>query len=345
MKFEPVLDRGRLIATVRDAYGLPITEMRFVPAGEVAICYVLSCGDNARHFLKLWSDTDAGRRSAARRDVYLPLTRALYDRGLLQRLSYPLLARDGALWADFDGLPLAVFPFLPGTPLPLDVVEWPDALVVALARDVATLHRATAALHDLLPPRETFAIPFEDELVRALAEVERIGPRDRPGLRALRRLLEPRRDEIAGLLARLHHLQAVVRELQESFVVCHTDLGGHNTLVDAGAHLYLLDWDDVILAPPEHDVQTAAGGAFARFVWGYRENGGAWPLRIEHFAFYLLRRHLGDATMRVLRENTSDEQDEDALYGIEAYGIAMWAALDATLGEMREALEQGDSAA
>src|SRR3712207_6963595 len=42
------------------------------------------CAGEARYFLKLWPDTRPGRAVAARRDVILPLTRALHERGPCQ---------------------------------------------------------------------------------------------------------------------------------------------------------------------------------------------------------------------------------------------------------------------
>jgi hypothetical protein len=40
----------------------------------------------------------------------------------------------------------------------------------------------------------------------------------------------------------------------------------------------------------------------------------------------------------ILEENTSAEQDANALYGIKAYGFAQWAALDETLDGIAAAL-------
>jgi aminoglycoside phosphotransferase (APT) family kinase protein len=154
-------------------------------------------------------------------------------------------------------------------------------------------------------------------------------------------MLLPRVEEVLAQLDRLHHLQEVVRQLSGPFVLCHTDIGGDNLLVGNQGQLYVLDWDDVILAPPEHDLQEARWVGFAACLEAYRAAGGAQPLHLDHFAFYLLRRHLGDMTMRLLRileENSSPEEDEDALYGIEAWGFVQWSTLDQTLDGMAAAL-------
>ena len=54
-----------------------------------------------------------------------------------------------------------------------------------------------------------------------------------------------------------------------------------------------------------------------------------------------LRRYLDDMTVRLLRileENTTAEDDQEALMGMEAHGFAQWAALDSTLAGIAGAL-------
>jgi aminoglycoside phosphotransferase (APT) family kinase protein len=338
LKYEPFIDRAQLIKIIYEVYGLAIEVLTFIPVGAVAVCYSLDSVNGERHFLKLWPDTRAGREIAAKLNIVLPLTRALYERELYPRVPYPIPTREGNLWAAFMGSPFAIFPLLPGQTPPS---EWPPSLQDEFGRTMATLHQVTSALADLFLPRENFDISFEIDLRRGLAALAQIGSQARPGLRALRDAVLPRTEEVLAQLDRLHHLQEVVRQLSGPFVLCHTDIGGDNLLVDDQGQFYVLDWDDVILAPPEHDLQEARWVGFGRCLEAYRAAGGIRPLQLGHFAFYLLRRHLGDMTMRllhILEENSSPEEDEDALYGIEAWGFAQWAALDETLDSMAAAL-------
>jgi aminoglycoside phosphotransferase (APT) family kinase protein len=335
MRHEPTsINRARLIDTVRDLYGLSFDELVFVPVGVPSVCYVLRERGEARYFLKLWPETRAARSNTARRDTSLALTRALHERGIYGRVPYPLATRTGALWATFSGIPFAIFPFLAGHSKP---ASWPisaQAVSDAVARILATIHRATPALADVLPARETFDIPFEADLLRGLEVLEHVGACRRSGVRALRDVVLPRCTEILDQLARLHRLQGAVRRLAGPVVLCHTDMGGDNLLVDDQGQISIIDWDDATVAPPEHDLQCALGPSFGRFLEVYGEAGGAHPLHLDHFAFFLLRRYLNDMAVRLLRileENTTAEQDQDALAGIEASGFVQWSALDKTL--------------
>lgn len=118
--------------------------------------------------------------------------------------------------------------------------------------------------------------------------------------------------------------------------------GSENLLVDTRGNFHLLDWDEARLAPPEHDLHEARWGDFGHVLRLYREHEGAQPLHLEHFAFYLLRRHLGDMTARcerILYENPTAGQVEEALEGIEAWGFRQWQALDGTLARLASGLD------
>lgn len=342
MKYEPPIDHAELLDAVRAAYGLTAEDLTFMPVGYVAACYVVRCADGERYFLKLWPATRVGSVGVAERTASLRLTRALHERRLFPRVPYPIPTRHGSLWAAFAERMFAVFPFVPGHVAP----PWPELsppLRDELARVLAVIHRATPALADVLPARETFAIRDEADLHAGLSAIEQIGPAARPGLGTLRELVLPRREEILAQLDRLHRLQGVVRQLSGPVVLCHTDMGGDNLLIDDRDQLYVLDWDDATVAPPEHDLQSAVGAGLERFLEVYAAAGGLGPWHVDHFAFYLLRRHLGDMTVRLQRmlaESTTELEDVDLLEGIETWGFAQWRTLDQTLDRVASALER-----
>ena len=339
MKYEPAIERGSLLEHVHAAYGLAVEEITFVPVGYVAVCYALRCSGGERYFLKLWPDTAAGRWSSARQATILPLVRAIYERGVYRRVAYPLLTCDDALWATFQGNRFAAFPLLPGQHAPLSA--WPLAFADEFARTLAAIHRGIALLEDVLPPRETFALSFEDDLRASLSVIAAIGPQARPDLQALRDLMSRRGDDVLAQLERLRALQARARSLPGPAVLCHTDLAGDNILVDGDGRLSLLDWDGAVVATPEYDLKEAVGEDFGRFIAVYLAAGGAQPLVADRFAFYLLRRYLEDFSARVvniLHHNTTPEQDVDDIEGMEVWGVARWNLLDATLVTIAAAL-------
>jgi Ser/Thr protein kinase RdoA (MazF antagonist) len=344
MRFEPPVDRLQLLEAARDACGIPARDLTFLPVGLEAACYVLSATDGS-YFLKLWPHLRLGQQAAARRLASLVLTRALHDRGLGLRVPYPITTRDGALWADLSGMPFVVAPLLSGA-APRD--PWPPGFCAELGRTVATIHRATRALADLLPLPESLDVAFVPTLLRDIEVAARITPDARPGLLALRDWVTGRRDGILAKLARLHELQATVRRLDGPVVLCHTDLHDANLLVDDDGRIGILDWDDAKLAPPEHDLwaglgEDHRGEGFDAFLQAYRSANGAAPLHLEHFAFYLLRRYLEDLAVnlgRLLDPDADEREDPALLHSMEAWSIARWSRLDETLRVIATALRQ-----
>jgi Ser/Thr protein kinase RdoA (MazF antagonist) len=336
MRYEPAIDRARVTETLRHQYGLAVDGLSFIPVGFSTACYEARAAGGERYFLKLWPNPRI--RDDKRQAIVLRLLRAFHERGLEPRVPYPIATRNGALSTNVDGTPLAVFPFLYGRPLPEDP---PPALAEATGRTIAAIHRATPMLTDVLPPRETFTFPGEPELRRALVQIEAVASTARPGLRALRRLVLPRRDEILSRLARLHELGDVARRFPSSFVLCHTDMGGDNALVDEDGRLTVLDWDLATVAPPEHDLWWVPERALV----SYLDAGGARPLDLDRFAFYILRRGFEDMTARLVRmldDGAIAHEDEELLGGIETWGFAQWAGLDARLAQISGAMRYQD---
>ncbi len=344
MRYEPRVDRAHLAQTIRITYGLPVDKVEFVPVGYAAACYALRCPNETWYFAKLWPRWRAEDPSGSQRETTLSLLRALRDRRLYPRVPCPIVTQSGATWASCDGIPFAVFPFLPGR-TPPDWPAWPLHVWVVMARALAAIHRARPALADVPLPREKFSIPFEADLLHGLDQVHHLTPAARPGLRALRDLVQPRRADILAQLARLHRLQQTVQTLPSSFVLCHRDFGGDNLFVDDDGALWVLDWDGACLAPPEHDLCVGAeGGHLAQFLAAYAEAGGVelGQLHLDQFAFALLRRYVQDLAARLLRllEDVSEDEQQDALDGMVAWGFSQWSRLDDRLDALAGALAE-----
>jgi hypothetical protein len=99
-----------------------------------------------------------------------------------------------------------------------------------------------------------------------------------------------------GLIARPS--ERATKPVQQ--VVCHRDVGGLNLILDDNDEVAaILDWEQAVLGPREHNLWIAAeGGHLESFLTEY----GVWDLDIDHIAYVLLARALGDMAARVLGE-------------------------------------------
>jgi len=313
MLVEPSIDRSALISAVHQHYGLTVTSMEFVPVGWGTIGYRLWAGES-QYFLKLWP------REAPEALARLPIVQQLHEHGL--RVPYPLATEDHQLSVRILAGVIALFPFLAGQAPPAWPV-CPRPVLEEVGRTIGQLH----SLQLDLPFREEFAVRPREHL--------------RPHLGSP--VLRPYERELAGQLDRLDELRASALAAPGSFVVTHTDLIGNNILVDDEGRISLLDWDDVRLAPPEYDlslllhgVQPVDGRAFGIVLEVYPQR----PLRIELFAFFLLRRALDDFTARVVvlcEGDRTPHEIADAREGLELWGAEQWRHLDRRLDLIRAA--------
>ncbi len=341
MKVEPPVVYSSLIARVGELYQLAAHSLAFMPAGETSYSYVVSCLDSQRYFLKLWPNSRQGLAMRARLEIVLPLARELFERGLVPDLVGPIPAISGELLNTFGEYGLALYPFVEGRPLPENRGAWPPDMVGQLAETFARLHQSAGVVKSRLPQRSAFDMSFSADLRAGLRALDSIGPQSRPGLVNLRGMLDPRRADLLRMLAEVEDLCIDAQHCAGPLVLCHTDMGGDNLLVDSTGRLSILDWDDLILAPAEHDLQSYRGDGFARFIRLYNRAGGIPSLQPIQFAFYLKRRYLADLTdwlVRILEENTTFEQDRYDLQGIERYCLAYLDRFPAEMEEISAAL-------
>jgi spectinomycin phosphotransferase len=80
-----------------------------------------------------------------------------------------------------------------------------------------------------------------------------------PAQKLVKELILPRKGQITADLEQLKALQTYARNADKRKVICHTDLHGGNLMTDERGILYILDWENALIAPPEHDLFFFAG--------------------------------------------------------------------------------------
>ena len=330
MRSEPAIDRKGLRDLLRRDYGMEGDELRFIPVGFDTACYVIGSW-----FVKVWPPTASGGRAARILETTLPLLEVLGTLGLRARVAAPARTVGGGLYSWHGGMPVAVFPLLPGE-LPPDHAHLNPDLWTEMARVMAEVHAGTPAVASLPLERESFPAPAFAALERGLLVAER-GGEDARGLDAV---IGPRRNELVGYMRRLDAVRLVVSRLRGPRVLCHRDFHRHNLLVDADGRLSVLDWDAAAIAPAEHDLWVAAGEGLAEFLAYYWEAGGVRLLRREQFEFALLRRGLNDLAARITRildDDVGNAERRELLDGIVRWGFDRCATVDAVLSGFSQA--------
>jgi spectinomycin phosphotransferase len=65
---------------------------------------------------------------------------------------------------------------------------------------------------------------------------------------------------IHRLVDRAEQLGKQIQNQLPEFVLCHSDIHGGNVLMDGNNIIYMVDWDDPIMAPKERDLMFIGGG-------------------------------------------------------------------------------------
>jgi spectinomycin phosphotransferase len=58
------------------------------------------------------------------------------------------------------------------------------------------------------------------------------------------------------------HIKTSIVLQRLEYVLCHSDIHAGNILMEATGALYIVDWDNPILAPKERDLMSIGGGQF-----------------------------------------------------------------------------------
>ncbi|HET6821601.1 MAG TPA: hypothetical protein VFH34_03070, partial [Anaerolineales bacterium] len=100
------------------------------------------------------------------------------------------------------------------------------------------------------------------------------------------------------------------------FILCHTDIHGGNILISDSEELYIVDWDNPLLAPKERDLLFIGGGIDniwksereeAVFYEGYGET----EIDLKALAYYRYERVIEDLVVTCEQLLLSDEGGAD----------------------------------
>ena len=248
---KPDLQDERIIACLQDEYGLLVVQIAFLPLGadlNTAV-YTIVATNETPYFLKL--------RSGVFDETSVALPKFLSDNGIEQIIA-PLVTKEGQLRASLDTFKVVLYPYVEGRSCyEVDLTErqWVD-----FGMALKSIHTAVvppALIKDI--QQETYS-PKWREIVKKFLERVEVDVFDDPVAVKLSAFLNAKRDEILDLVKRAERLAQALQAESPEFVLCHSDIHAGNILIDDKDTLYIVDWDDPILAPKERDLMFIGGG-------------------------------------------------------------------------------------
>lgn len=310
---KPDIQEGAIVACLQDAYGLRVRQLDFLPLGadHNTAAYRVVAGDGACYFLKLrrgvFDETSVALPSFLRRQGIAPIIA-------------PLPTTAGQLWASLDCFKLVLYPF----------VEGRDAYEAVLSdRHWYDLGNALKRIHTVdLPPtllsrlrQETYSPEWRDIVRMWLGRVED-DTFDDPVAASLAEFLTVKRDQILDLAGRAERLAQALQARPPQYVLCHSDIHAGNVLVGTNDAIYIVDWDNPILAPKERDLMFFGGGqgfaghtAQEEEVLFYRGYGEAQidPVAIAYYRYERIIEDIAVFCLQLLLTNEGGQDREQSL--------------------------------
>lgn len=219
----------------------------------------------------------------------------------------PVTTKAGGPFVQFDRSAVALYPFIEGEG-PCFEESFDEADRGPVLAMVAALHRVPIAA--IRPPTaDGFVVPWLDQLERPMRH-DGEGAFHGPHAAVASQLLVDNEAEIRRLIARYRTLVARYLRDPGPVVVTHGEIHPGNVMVIPEGWL-IVDWDTVLLAPPERDLwRLAQGGEPA--LRAYTDTTGTVPVEWL-VALYGIRRDLAEiasfaADFREPHEDTDDSR-------------------------------------
>jgi spectinomycin phosphotransferase len=247
---KPNIPDELIISRLHEEYDLRVANLTFLPLGADTgtAVYRVVADDGTPYFLKL-------RRGFQEIIVSVPLF--LRSQGIKEIIA-PLQTISNQYWADFSPYKMILYPFVEGN----------DSFDKELTDDLKReLGAALKRIHELkIPPelwsvipQETFSPQWRDRWKDLQRLVDRSTFDDPPAAK-LATFIKSRRQEIRHLIERTEELASELQSKTLDLVLCHTDIHGANVLITDQDELYIVDWDNPLLAPKERDLMFVGGG-------------------------------------------------------------------------------------
>jgi spectinomycin phosphotransferase len=214
--------------------------------------------------------------------------------GLQQRLVAPCTTMHGHVLVLDDRFTTLLFAYVEGvTPRETPLTDSQLAHLVDTVARIHTIDVHTAALAAV--PRERFAPIWFDDIIPA---IDRIAISSH----VLHALLC---DKVAGLYATFHVFRALAHTLatmQHPMVLCHTDIHGYNVVINTDDVPVLIDWEGMMVAPPEHDLMFwTADERWQQICERYRLRHPHQVIDAQRLRYYMGRRLFEDMIQDIQR--------------------------------------------
>lgn len=304
MLTEPNIDQNTIKAKIEKNYGIKVTKLTHVIAGEASWSYKVQTQNNEMLFFKIHANLTEYK-------VRFDLTYKLFNNCGIKNITHPIKNKEGGLVVFLDKYPAALFDFISGHNASEN--ELNDDQCFALGKLLGQIHKAKDIIGEF-SIKEDFKYGNTDRLLKSIESAEIFLKDDSKYKRDVAELFIKNKGKINTRLEELQELGDRLRKEQIDFVICHGEPHRWNTMADKSGEVFLIDWDDSLFAPKEKDL-TVIKGEEAKLN-GYRSVVGEFELNQEVIHYYDIEWNISEIdawSSQILYDNTSDLQNQHDL--------------------------------
>ena len=247
---QPLSDQ-LIINCLNTDYGIKVATLTHLSIGadRNASVYKAQTHDKGSYFVKL--------KRGHHHDISVVIVELLHDAGIEQIIP-PVKTLLGQSTKRIEGFTLIVYPFINGQDgfsCNLTDNQW-----CKLGQALRQIHEIDVPLSIQNQLRREVYSPKWREAVRSLyVHIESQPAGDEIALKLLK-FMKENMPAIRRLVDRAEQLSHKLQGQLSRFVLCHSDIHGGNVLINGNDTLYIVDWDDPIMAPKERDLMFIGGG-------------------------------------------------------------------------------------
>jgi len=255
-----------IIDCLKTDYGIEVVTLTFLALGADmdASVYKAETHEQCSYFVKL--------KRGHPHDISTDILELLHN-AKIQQIILPIKTIHGQLTQRSDNFTIIVYPF----------VEGQDGFSRTLTDEQwLILGKTLRKIHEIDVPspiqhrirHETYSPKFREAVRSFYPHFEADSVGDEMAVKLLV-FMKEKREVIQRLVDRAEQLAKKLHNASTKFVLCHSDIHGGNILIDKNNNLYIVDWDDPIMASKERDLMFICGGV-----------GNIWNKPLEEALFY-----------------------------------------------------------
>lgn len=254
----------QIIELLRINYGIDAQSAQILPLGADTNAFVYKANANSdSYFVKL--------KYGYHDEINLVIIRLLHDSGI-NEIIFPIFTVKGKLFEQLNHFRMIVYPFVDasnGFTQNLTEKQW------------LQLGKALRKIHEISVPisikqqlrRETYS-PKWREIVRSFYSKMKSDASDDKITADFKTFFNQNIDIIHRLVDSAEELSKKIQPDLNQYVLCHSDIHAGNILPINDEFIYIIDWDEPMMAPRERDLMFIGGGV-----------GNVWnkPEEIDYF--------------------------------------------------------------